>query len=147
MLRAEERGRLRPPSSARAAASPGGDAASLPGVSCLGGICEQIGKLMSLFLTLRTVHLPQALSQISLHKASQQQVPRSDQPKNSPRAQNLVLQTQVFFRSQYSSGFCSLYKRKLFKSHKMTVNFSNQVPITSMIFVYALVHYTCSNEG
>lgn len=84
MLRAEERGRLRPPSSARAAASPGGDAASLPGVSCLGGMREQIGKLMSLFLTLRTVHLPQALSQISLHKASQQQSPTLGPAKKQP---------------------------------------------------------------
>ena len=45
---------------------------------------EQIGKLMSLFLTLRTVHLPQTLSQISLHKASQQQSPTLGPAKKQP---------------------------------------------------------------
>lgn len=78
-------------------------------------------------------------------------VPLSDQPKkNQPPCPELgVTDPSLLFRSQHSSGFYSLflYKRKLFKSHKMTVNFSNQVPITCMIFVYALVHYACSNEG
>lgn len=55
---------------------------------------------MSLFLTPRTVHLPQALNQISLNQTSQQQSPTlrpaKKKKKPSPHAQNLVLQTQVF---------------------------------------------------
>lgn len=123
----------------------------LPWGSCWGGIHQQIGKLMSLFLTPRTVHLPQALNQISLNQTSQQQSPtlRPAKKKPAPCPELGVTDPSLLFRSQHSSGFCSLflYKRKLFKSHKMTVNFSNQVPITCMIFVYALVHYACSNEG
>lgn len=133
---AEERGGLRPPSSAGAAALPGVGAAPRTAVSRLRGTHEQTGKLMSLFLTLRTAHLPQALSQVPLCRSiPAAKAPHSDQPKNSPCSQHLVLQTQVFSRSQYCSGFCSLllYKRKLFKSHKMTVNFSNQVHRIRMI--------------
>lgn len=81
-------------------------------------------------------------------------VPLSDQPKKKKKHQPPcpeldVTDPSLLFRSQHSNGFCSLflYKHKLFKSHKMTVNFSNQVPITCMIFVYALVHYACANEG
>lgn len=81
---------------------------------------------------------------------SHSQTSQKKKKKHQPPCPELdVTDPSLLFRSQHSNGFCSLflYKHKLFKSHKMTVNFSNQVPITCMIFVYALVHYACANEG